>query len=118
MSHKSLLAARELHRAGDLAAAEPMYRRILDEEPEHPDALHLLGVVALQRGDSESAIALIERAIGARPGEAAYHGNLGNAHMALGAPAQAEAEFRRAIELDAGAVEAHFNLGVTLHASG
>ena len=38
--------------------------------------------------------------------------------MAAGAVAQAEAAFRRAIELDGAGVEAHFNLGVALHTGG
>ncbi len=30
--------------AGDLAKAEAMYRQILKRHPDHPDALHLLGL--------------------------------------------------------------------------
>ena len=37
-----------LHRQGDLAAAERIYGEVLDREPQHFDALHMLGVVALQ----------------------------------------------------------------------
>ena len=118
LSEKSLDEARELHRAGEAAAAEPIYRRILAEQPEHPDALHLLGVVELQCGNAPAAIDLIEQAIAAKPDEAAYHNNLGNALMASGAAGQAEAAFRRATELDATGVGPHFNRAVALHADG
>ena len=118
VSEKSLDEARALHRAGDTAAAEPIYRRILAGRPDHPDALHLLGVVALQRGEAATAIDLIEKAIAVKPDEAAYHNNLGNAHMAAGEAGQAEAAFRRATELDATGVAAHFNLAVACHAVG
>jgi protein O-GlcNAc transferase len=37
------------HQAGRLADAERMYQAILRVEPSHFDAIHLLGVVQLQR---------------------------------------------------------------------
>jgi Flp pilus assembly protein TadD len=38
------------HQAGRLAEAEASYRRLLAAHPNHADALHLLGIVALRRG--------------------------------------------------------------------
>ena len=38
----------KLHQAGRLAEAEAWYRRVLAAQPNHADALHLLGVVAHQ----------------------------------------------------------------------
>ena len=38
-------------RAGRLESAETEYRRILGADPVHADALHLLGVLAHQRGE-------------------------------------------------------------------
>ena len=35
--------ALEHHRAGRLQQAEAIYRQMLRQEPNHPDALHLLG---------------------------------------------------------------------------
>ena len=110
--------ARALHRAGKLAAAEPIYRRVLEDEPANPEALHLLGVVALQRGDGEGALAMVERAIERNGGVAGYHNTAGNAHMALGGAAAAERAFRRAGELDANFAGARFNLGCALQAQG
>ena len=40
----------EHHRAGRLDEAEVLYRRVLDEEPDDPDSLQLLGSLFLQRG--------------------------------------------------------------------
>jgi Tfp pilus assembly protein PilF len=36
--------------SGRLHEAEAGYREILEREPRHPDALHLLGVIAQQQG--------------------------------------------------------------------
>ncbi len=55
-------------RAGRLPDAEVAYRRVLAADPEHPGALHLLGVVADQVGKHEVAVELIRRAITKKPG--------------------------------------------------
>lgn len=39
-----------LHQNGRLQEAEQAYRAILTTNPNHPDALHLLGVLAFQAG--------------------------------------------------------------------
>ena len=72
------------HRAGRLGPAEQIYRQILQRQPDQPDALHLLGVLAHQHGRNGPAIELISKAIEQRPDEANFHGNLGNALKALG----------------------------------
>lgn len=45
------------------AQAEEIYRRILDEHPQYPDALHLMGVVYYHRGDALTAVQYVERAL-------------------------------------------------------
>ena len=59
-----LAVALDHHRAGRLDRASALYRRILDKAPDHPDALHMLGVIATSRGRPEHAIQLIGRAMG------------------------------------------------------
>ena len=44
-----LTRAVQLHQGGQLDAAGPLYEEVLRSIPEQPDALHLLGVLALQR---------------------------------------------------------------------
>ena len=51
----ALRFAVEHHNAGRLDQAEDIYREILEIEPENPSALHLLGVIAHQVGESEAA---------------------------------------------------------------
>jgi tetratricopeptide (TPR) repeat protein len=42
--------ALELHQAGKLEQAEQLYRKVLRIQPDYFDALHMLGVAALQAG--------------------------------------------------------------------
>ncbi len=92
-------AALVLHEAGGLDAAEAAYRAILREAPEHADSLHMLGLLADQRGDGAAAVALIGRAIAAAPDRAFAHANLGNALHRLGLAGEAVASHRRAVAL-------------------
>ncbi|HEY0836146.1 MAG TPA: tetratricopeptide repeat protein, partial [Azospirillum sp.] len=87
------------HRAGRLADAETLYRRVLDTAPEQPDALHLLGMVQAQTGRAEAGVALIRRAIARNPHTADYHVNLANILLATGRPGEAAASYRAALAL-------------------
>ena len=50
------------HTAGRLSQAESIYQQILQSNPEQPTALHLLGVIAHQRGENNKAVELITSA--------------------------------------------------------
>jgi tetratricopeptide (TPR) repeat protein len=104
------------HQAGRLDEAEGVYMRALAVEPEHADCLHLLGMVAFQRGDRVGAAELIGRAIAAKGDAAAYHSNLGNVLQAQDKLAQAAASYRRALDLRPELAEAWLNLGNVLKA--
>ncbi|MBL4691523.1 MAG: tetratricopeptide repeat protein [Rhodospirillales bacterium] len=102
------------HQAGRLAEAETAYRRVLQADPDHADANHLLGLIAHQSGDNEAAVQLISRAIQGNPDEAAYHNNLGNAFKDLEQLNEAAASYREAIAVKPEFVDAHSKLGNTL----
>ncbi|CAO3432542.1 tetratricopeptide repeat protein [Azospirillum doebereinerae] len=102
------------HQSGDLNAAEPLYLRILDADPNHADALHLLGVLKHQQGRNGEALDLIERSIGIDNSVADVHGNLGLVLQALGRLDDAVAAQERAIARNPGHAGAHFNLGLAL----
>ena len=55
------------HRAGRLADAETYYRKVLASLPQHFDSLHLLGVIAHQRGDHATAVRQIDGALETSP---------------------------------------------------
>lgn len=105
------------HQAGRFADAEAIYRQVLQVAPDHADALHLLGLIAYQTGNSNLAIELITKAIAANPSSAMYC-NIGNALQALGRFDEAIRSFRTATQLKSDNVEAHNNLGNALQAKG
>lgn len=106
------------HRAGRLGGAETLYRRVLEQQPGHPDALHLLGVVRSQSGDPAAGAHFIAQAIARRDGVAVYHTNLALALKALGRFAEAEAAIIRALALGAADPGTFVLLGATRRADG
>lgn len=106
-----LQEALALHKRGKLAEAEQRYRAVLELEGDHFDALHLLGVLARQRGDPLLAIGLIERALQCDDRQAIAWCNLGTSWQDTGASDRAVAAFERALAIDPGYALAHNNLG-------
>ncbi len=102
------------HQAGRVAEAEGIYRQILAVAPQHAEALHYLGLLECQRGQSEIGIGLIGQSIAMDPQNAAAHSNLGNILRDLGHLDEAVASFRRAIALQPGFAAAHNNLANAL----
>ena len=97
-----------------LQQAEAIYRQILQVDPSHADALHLLGVIAHQVGQHDLAIRYISQAISQQSDNADFHSNLGNALHARGRLAEAVDRYQEAIRLKPDFAEAHHNLGVAL----
>lgn len=113
-----LAQALRFHQSGDLANAEQFYRQILDIDPDHADALHLLGVLAHQLDRNDVAEALIGRALGQCGTVAEYHGNYGSVLQALGRLPEAVASYERALALKSDYPDALNNLGSALQAMG
>mgnify|MGYP001788244016 CR=1 FL=1 len=55
------------HQAGNVAAAEQLYRQILQQQPQNVDALSMMGVICCQRGNLEQGIAIYRQALTIRP---------------------------------------------------
>jgi cytochrome c-type biogenesis protein CcmH/NrfG len=106
------------HRAGQLAEAERLYLQVLDVDPNHADALHLLGMVAFQGGDLDRAALTIRQAIALHPTAASYHSNLGNVLQAQDKLDEAAASYRQALVLRPDLAETHVNLGYVLQQLG
>jgi tetratricopeptide (TPR) repeat protein len=106
------------HQAGRLRDAEQLYRQILAAQPEHAEALHLLGVIAHQVGEHQVAVDLIRRAISLKPEFPEAYSNLGNALRAMGQTNEAIAAYRHAIALQPAFPDALGNLGNALREKG
>lgn len=111
---QALQAAVKNHRSGNLAHAEQICRQILARQPNHPDALYLLGTIGLQVGQLDAGIALIRRAIAINPNFAPYHNNLGNGLCDKGLVDEALAAYREAIRLNPDFAQAWSNVGNVL----
>jgi predicted TPR repeat methyltransferase len=97
----TLAAAAEAEYAqGRLSEAEAICRGLLRDDPDQPEALHLLGRLALQAGDTALAQALIGRAIGRRPNSAAFHRSLGEVLQRTGRFEESLACLERALALE------------------
>ena len=108
-----VLAIAEQHRlAGRLAAAEQLCRDVLRALPRNAEALHLLGLVAHQAGNTQAAIDLIRQAIAADGSVALFHCNLGEMSRLVGRIDDAVAAGRRALELQPSYPQALNNLGI------
>ncbi len=106
------------HQAGRLAQAEGLYRQVLAQDGNYPDAIHLLGVLAMQVGKWTDAVNLIGRAAAMKPDAADYHSNLGIVLEKMGKLDAAIAEWNRTLELQPDHAEAHSNLSMALEAKG
>jgi predicted O-linked N-acetylglucosamine transferase (SPINDLY family) len=102
------------HQAGQLHEAETLYRQILATDPNHADALHLLGVLARQAGRPEVGVALIGQSLQRKPNNPAAHNNLGNALKSLDRLEEAIESYKQAIALAPNLADAHNNLGNAL----
>ncbi|MCB1232397.1 MAG: sulfotransferase [Verrucomicrobiae bacterium] len=89
--------------------AQAAFGDVLRRQPNHPGAIHYLGVTLMRLDRFDEAVALIRRSIRLRPGVADYHHNLGAALRALGEFDEAEQAYRKAIELRPDYAEAWFN---------
>jgi protein O-GlcNAc transferase len=106
------------HRAGDLARAEQLYRLVLTNDPRQFDAMHMLGVVAGQRGDFREGARVLAEALKVRPDSADGLINLGRMQAALADYAAAAESYRKALTLNPNHPLAHNNFAIILRRLG
>ncbi|MDQ2103870.1 tetratricopeptide repeat protein [Azospirillum isscasi] len=106
------------HRAGRVPEAAALYRRILDADPNNPNALHLLGMTEWQAGQLPTCLDLIGRALQLNPGWIEARVNRATILDNAGRPAEAAAEWRRLTLFDPGLPLAWRNLGDAFQTQG
>jgi tetratricopeptide (TPR) repeat protein len=104
-----------LHRQGKLAEAQKRYEEVLKSEPDHFDALHMLGLLLHQAGQTERGIELIQKAIALNPRAAGAYSNLGTGLRHVGRLEEALAIYDKAVALKPDYADAYYNRGNVLH---
>jgi protein O-GlcNAc transferase len=104
------------HGAGRLREAEALYREALAEDPQNIDALHFLGVIALQRGDHAQAVVLISQALSRNSANPPACNNLALALAAQGKRREAVSVWLEALALQPDYPDAMRNLRAHLSA--
>ena len=99
--------------AGRLPQAEGLFRQVLRDEPTHPGALHLTGVIAQRGGRYLDAYNFMSKSVAGKPDNAGWYLNLGNVCLAVRKPEEAIAAFLRAGELGADDPRLEWLLGIS-----
>jgi tetratricopeptide (TPR) repeat protein len=92
----------DLQRKGNLGLAVEMYQGVLAKFPNHSDALHLMGTVAMAGGQVDAALDFFKRAVVGKPDDPALRCNLANALMEKDDSSTAEFHLRKALKLSPG----------------
>ncbi|MGA2231351.1 MAG: tetratricopeptide repeat protein, partial [Tepidisphaeraceae bacterium] len=110
--------ALEHYESGRLRQAELLCRRILGYDPQHGNALHLLGIIAYKAARHDAAANLLRQAVPLKPADAAVLVDFGNALRGQGHVDEALAAYRQALALKPEFPEAYNNIGIALHLKG
>lgn len=110
--HKQLIQqGLVLHKARKFREAERCYQMVLRDDPGQPDALNLMGVLAIEADRYTIAIDFLRKAVAIDPREAVYRNNLGNALLVHALPDEAIPHLKKAAQLNPKYADAMCNLG-------
>lgn len=111
---QALQLAIQYHQSGQLPEARQIYQQLLAADPNHAQALHLLGLIAHQSGDPATAEKMIRQAITINPADPEFHSNLGEILRVSGRVDDAIALLASAAARHPQSAAIHQNLGVAL----
>ncbi len=112
--NQALQTAQHYHEQGKFAQAATIYQQILKVNPDHPDVLHLLGVLFAQTGEPTQAEHYIRKAIALNPKNADYYSHLGNVLKEMGRVETALSYHEKALALKPRQASIYLNLGACL----
>jgi tetratricopeptide (TPR) repeat protein len=115
---ESLRQAHILLQSGKAEEAVAQCHRILATWPNQTDSLHLLGLIAQERGQTEAALGHLRQACAAPGARAIYFSNFAEMCRRAHLLEEAEQAARRAVGLDADLPAAWNNLGIVLQETG
>lgn len=99
------------HNQGRLDDAIAHYQSVIEADPYHAGAVHLLGVALSQKGQFDLAAQFIQSAIILNAGVPEFHINLGNALAGAGRYEEAGQAYAGALALNKALPEAWFGMG-------
>ncbi len=108
---KAFAMANSYYQSGHIKLAANVYDKILEINPEHPDALHMAGVVALKNGKYDLAANFIKSAIRIAPEKAAYHISFGSVLLNLKRRDEAVSSYKNALARNLDNADLLNNLG-------
>src|SRR3989338_3402456 len=109
-----LSRAAQYGQQGHFQEAEKICVELLKRFPNHPEALHLAGLAALQQQKIPAAIDFFQKAIRAQGKNPAFYNHLGVAYCYNQQVAEGLQAYGKAIQLNSSFAEAHLNLGIAL----
>src|SRR5271165_2145993 len=118
LAAEAMAAAARAYFGRNHAEAERLCQALIERDPLHFEALHLLGVVCLDRSQLSDAVGYLTRAARERPDDAHVHYHLGTALLGASQFQEAEAALRQAVALRPGDTRALNNLGNALAGDG
>ena len=110
--------ALQFHERGQILQAEPLYAQVLAARPDHFDALQMMGLVKLAKGEPAEALNLVSAAMRVRAPSPKVLLNHGLILNALDRHEEALESFDQALKLKSKYAEAHNNRGAVLAALG
>jgi len=113
-----LKEAFQLHTQGRFAEAERAYADILRRQPKNFQALHLMGLLAAQQGQTQRGIKLMREALAVEPRQPLAQRDLGNAFQQANRLDEALSCYEKALALKPDMAEVYNNRGITLAALG
>jgi tetratricopeptide (TPR) repeat protein/glycosyltransferase involved in cell wall biosynthesis len=117
-SSSSLQLAIQYHQANQLAEAEHIYHQVLAEQPDHPEALYGLGILAQQNGQLQLAEQFLNTAVEVQPDSVKAWFCLGNVRLTQEQFPQAVIAYRQALALKPDSLPIYNNLGYALQKQG
>jgi protein O-GlcNAc transferase len=103
--------AQKFHRAGQFNRTECLCQEILSANPFHPGALHLLGMISIQKGKNQEAVQFIQKALLQNEKSVEYYANLAVALQNLGRDEESVSAAVRALSLNPNHFYAYNTLG-------
>jgi tetratricopeptide (TPR) repeat protein len=115
---EALQLAAKHQRANQTPQAAALYQKILVAQPDQPEALYGLGVIAQQSGQLQTAEQYLNQALQVQPELVGAWFSLGNLRQAQNQLPAAEVCYRQVLALSPKSAVAHHNLGYCLQQQG